>query len=78
MWNLYLSEEYDHLIGRDLSNLQNWQKLCEEVGLTGVKEMFTSSKKCKTVGFLFFSLYMVEEKEREVMLTVFRLCRRCM
>lgn len=54
MWNLCLSEEYDHLIGRDLSNLQNWQRLCEEVGLTGVKEMFTSIKKCKMVSFLLF------------------------
>lgn len=66
MWNQCVSEEYDHLIGRDLSNLQNWQRLCEEVGFTGVKEALTSITKCKTVSFLFsfFALhffYGVEE-----------------
>ena len=52
MWNQCVSEEYDHLIGRDLSNLQNWQRLCEEVGCTGVKEAFTSITKCKMVSSL--------------------------
>lgn len=74
MWNLCLSEEYDHLIGKDLSNLQNWQRLCEEVGLTGVKDMFTSIKKCKMVSFLLFFFF----RRREMVLTVFRLYPRCM
>lgn len=73
MWILCLSEEYDHVIGKDLSNLQNWQRVCREVGLTGVKDMFISIKKCKMVSFLLFFF-----RRREMVLTVFRLCPRCM
>ncbi|PKX99330.1 uncharacterized protein P174DRAFT_417013 [Aspergillus novofumigatus IBT 16806] len=44
MWNRCMALEYDRLLGKNLSGLQNWQQLCEEMDLKGP---FTSTKQCK-------------------------------
>ncbi|GAQ06271.1 hypothetical protein ALT_3592 [Aspergillus lentulus] len=44
MWNRCMALEYDRLLGQNLSGLQNWQQLCEELDLKGP---FTSIKQCK-------------------------------
>ncbi|EAW19069.1 uncharacterized protein NFIA_090270 [Aspergillus fischeri NRRL 181] len=44
MWNRCMALEYDRLLGKNLSGLQSWQQLCEELDLKGP---FTSIKQCK-------------------------------
>ncbi|KAF7156703.1 hypothetical protein CNMCM5623_000376 [Aspergillus felis] len=44
MWNRCMALEYDRLLGQNLSGLQDWQQLCEELDLTGP---FTSIRQCK-------------------------------
>jgi hypothetical protein len=46
MWNRCMALEYDRLFGQNLSGLQDWQQLCEELDLTGP---FTSIRQCKKV-----------------------------
>lgn len=46
MWIRCMALEYDRLLGQNLSGLQNWQQLCEELDLKGP---FTSIKQCKKV-----------------------------
>lgn len=46
MWNTCIGQEYDRIIGQNLSSLQTWQRLCEELDLKGP---FTSITQCKKV-----------------------------
>lgn len=52
MWKQCTNLEYDRLIGKTLSSLQSWQRLCEEVGLEGGN--FGSITKCKMVSCFVF------------------------
>ncbi|KAA8648342.1 uncharacterized protein ATNIH1004_004227 [Aspergillus tanneri] len=59
-WNLYISSEYDRIIGQALpAGLEDWQDLCDELDLQG---SFTSITKCKQVRIqsLGYSRYLIK------------------
>lgn len=45
-WSRCVNEEYDRLIGDSLAGLEDWVRLCVELG---IDEDFTSIRQCKMV-----------------------------